>query len=136
MLQKTQPTLKEVQRQFNNWRGCRKNHRSLIPAALWEAAASLSKQHSVHEISKRLHLNHTALRDRVAAYRQSEENKPKETAFMELDLSAYNAQADMISSRAAAGECIIEIEKSDTKMKIIVKGSCPDIASISKAFLG
>jgi hypothetical protein len=127
MLQKTQPTLKEVQQQFENWRRRHKNHRALIPAALWETAASLSGQYSIHEISKRLRLNHTALRDRVAAYRQGEGIKPKEPAFIELD---------MISSRAAAGEYIIEIEKADARMKIILKGNYPDIAGISKAFLG
>jgi len=86
-------------------------------------AASLSGQYSVHEISKRLHLNHTALRDRIAG----EAIRPKEPAFVELD---------MISSHATAGECIIEMEKADAKMKIILKGNYPDIAEISKAFLG
>jgi hypothetical protein len=123
MLQKAQPTLKEVQKQFEDWRRCRKNRRTHIPSALWEAATSLSGQYSVHEISKRLRLNHTALRDRIAG----EAIKPQVPAFVELD---------MISSRAAAGECIIEMEKADARMKIILKGNYPDIAEISKAFLG
>ena len=62
MLQKAQPTLEEVEKQFKNWRRRRKNRRAEIPLTLWEAAASLSGQYSVHEISKSLHLNHTALR--------------------------------------------------------------------------
>jgi hypothetical protein len=123
MLQKVQPALEEVQQQFEKWRRRRKNRRALIPAALWEAAASLSGQYSVHEISKRLRLNHTALRDRIAG----EAIKPKEPTFVELDMK---------SSRAAAGECIIEMEKADARMKIILKGNSPDIAEISKAFPG
>lgn len=123
MLQKTQPTLKGVQAQFEDWRRRRKNRRSQIPSALWEAATSLSGQYSVYEISKRLRLNHAALRDRIAG----EEIKPQMPAFVELD---------MISSHSIAGECIIELEKADARMKIIIKGNYPDIAEISKAFLG
>lgn len=107
MLQKAQPTLEEVQKEFENWRRRRKNRRAQIPSTLWEAAASLSGQYSVHEISKRLHLNHTALMDRIAG----EAIKPQVPAFVELD---------MISSRTAAGECIIEIEKADARMKILL----------------
>ncbi len=123
MLQTAQPTLEEVQKQFKNWRRRRKNRRAEIPSALWQAAASLSRRYSVHEISKSLHLNHTALRDRIAG----EAIKPQAPAFVELD---------MISSHAAVSECIIEMEKADAKMKIILKGNYPDIAEISKAFLG
>ena len=123
MLQKTQPTLEEVEKQFKNWRRRRKNRRAQIPPALWEAAASLSGQYSVHEITKSLHLNHTALRDRIAG----EAIKPQVPAFVELD---------MISSHPAVSECIIEMEKADAKMKISIKGNYPDIAEISKAFLG
>jgi hypothetical protein len=123
MLQIRQPNLEEVQQQFENWRRRRKKRRAQIPSALWEAATSLSGQYSVHEISKRLRLNHTALRDRIAG----EEIKPQMPAFVELD---------MISSHSVAGECIIELERADARMKIIIKGNYPDIAEISKAFLG
>ena len=122
MLQTAQPTLEEVQKQFKNWRRRRKNRRAQIPPILWEAAVSLSGQYSVHEISKCLHLNQTALRDRIAG----EAIKPQAPAFVELD---------MISSPAVS-ECIIELEKADARMKIILKGNYPDIAEISKAFLG
>ena len=123
MLQIRQPNLEEVQQQFENWRRRRKKRRAQIPSALWEAAASLSGQYSVHEISKRLRLNHTALRDRIAG----DAIKPQMPAFVELD---------MISSHSVAGECIIELERADARMKIIIKGNYPDIAEISKAFLG
>lgn len=127
MLQKAQPTLEEVQKEFENWRRRRKNRRAHIPSTLWEAGASLSGQYSVNEISKRLHLNHTALRDRIEAYRQGKGIKAKEPAFIELD---------MISPRIIT-ECIIEMDKPDgARMKIIIKGSCPDIAGVSEAFLG
>lgn len=72
-------------------------------------------------------MNHTALRDRVAAYKQGNEGKPHVPAFIELDMNAPHT----------ASECIIEMEKlGGTKMKITVKGNHPDIAGINKAFLG
>ena len=123
MLQTAQPTLEEVQKQFKNWRRRRKNRRAQIPPILWEAAVSLSGQYSVHEISKCLHLNHTALRDRIVG----EAIKPQAPAFVELD---------MIPSHAAVSECIIEMEKANARMKIILKGNYPNIVGISKAFLG
>ena len=61
MVQKLQPTLEEVQQLFEQWRR-NKRRRDRIPAALWEAAASLSGQHSANKISKLLRLNHTAVR--------------------------------------------------------------------------
>jgi hypothetical protein len=126
MLQKTQLTLEEVQQQFEQWRRHRKK-RDRIPSALWEAAASLSGRYSVNEVSKRLHLNHTAVRDRIGAQRDGEGIKPNEPAFIELD---------MISPYATAG-CIIEMEKpGGVRIKIIVKGTYPDIIGLSKAFLG
>ena len=128
MLQQRQPSLKEVQQQFERWRSHRKNHRSQIPTALWEGAALLSEQYSVHELSKRLHLNHTALRDRVAEYKQGNASKPQGPTFIELDM--LSARATVVS------ECIIEMEKADAKMKITFKGTYPAIAEISKAFLG
>lgn len=125
MLQRSRPTLEAVQRLFEQWRRHRKK-RDRIPSALWEAAASLSGQYSVNEVSKRLHLNHTAVRDRIGARRDGEGIKPHEPAFIELD---------MISPCAAG--CIIEMEKpGGARMKISIKGTCPDIAGLSKAFLG
>jgi hypothetical protein len=63
------------------------------------------------------------LRDRIAG----EAIKPQAPAFVELD---------MIPSHAAVSECIIEMEKANARMKIILKGNYPNIVGISKAFLG
>ena len=124
MLQKSQPTLEEVQRFFEQWR-CNKRRGDRIPAALWKAAASLSNEHSTNKISKLLHLNHTALRDCIGAHKQGKEIQGKAPAFIELD---------MIPSEAV-NECTIEMERPDGgKMKICVKGSCIDAAELSNVF--
>ncbi len=57
-------SLDEVRMKFKQWRNSR-DKRKAIPAALWEAAASLYPAHSLHRISKALRLNHTKLKHYV-----------------------------------------------------------------------
>jgi hypothetical protein len=124
MLQKSEPTLEEVQQLFEQWRR-NKRRSDRIPAALWEAAASLSGWHSTNKISKLLHLNHTALRGCIGAYKQGEEIRGKAPAFIELG---------MIPS-GAVSECTIEMQRPDGgRMKICLKGSCIDAAELGRAF--
>ncbi len=59
-------SLATVKLQFKAWRETRKQ-KSRIPDELWTAAVSLSYRYSIHRISKALHVNHSALRDRVSA---------------------------------------------------------------------
>lgn len=91
-------TLATVKQQFKKWRDSRQ-HRSRIPEELWEAAASLSGQYSIHYISKSLGVNHSALRDRVAACSLSE-NTEIQTCFFELP----PPQSPLPS------ECLVEME--------------------------
>lgn len=122
MQEKTQPTLEEVQRQFEGWRR-RKGRRDRIPKALWKAAVSLSGQHTTNEISKLLHLNRTAVRERIRAHKQQE----AAPAFIEFEARLLQA----------IGECTIEMEKpGGVKMKICIKGNYSDIVGLSKALWG
>ncbi|MBT6499407.1 MAG: hypothetical protein HOK67_05845 [Deltaproteobacteria bacterium] len=75
-------TLATVKQQFKKWRDNRQ-HRRRIPDELWEAAASLSGQYSIHYISKSLGVNHSALRDRIAS-RSLSKNTEIQTCFFEL----------------------------------------------------
>ena len=130
MSQKAQPTLIEVQQLFEQWRRGKKR-RDRIPAALWEAAVSLSRHLSANRIAKLLHLNNTDVMDRIRSHKEGD-GMP---AFIELDLSACKGQADMVSPGAV--ECVIEMEKADgAKMKLCLKGNCPDVIGLSKAFWG
>jgi hypothetical protein len=56
----------EVKQQFKIWRKT-KTGRERIPASLWQAAAEVFGigDHSLHRISKTLHLNQTALKQYV-----------------------------------------------------------------------
>jgi hypothetical protein len=134
MLQKAQPTMVEVHQLFEKWRR-NKKRRERIPAALWDAAVSLSRHNSANQIARLLKLNHTAVRDRIRAHKQGGIWR-KTPAFIELEPSVFNAQADM-TAQGTAAECVIEMEKpGGVKMKICFKGNCPDIIGLSKTFLG
>lgn len=125
MLQKLQPTLEEVQQLFEEWRR-NKKRRDRIPEALWKVVVSLSGDLSVHQISKLLHLNHTAVRDRVRAHKQGDGIQRNGSAFIELGMS----------SLPAAGECTVEMERPNgMKMKISIKGGGGfDIVELGRAF--
>jgi len=102
-------TLEKAQDQFTIWRKTRKK-RGSIPEKLWNVAISLAESYSVHQISKGLHLNHTALKDRVEAMRMMPSEEPTQPTFIELP-------------PMASGEVSLELEnKAGEKMKIHVKG--------------
>lgn len=132
MLEKAQPSLEEVEKQFEEWRRHR-GRREKIPPALWEAAASLSGQYSVYQISKRLRLHYRTLKNRVGAECPASAGSEKEEAIIGPKGSAF-IELDMISPRAAS-EYLIEMEKpGGAKMKISFKGGCPDMMGLSQAF--
>lgn len=126
MSEKKEPTLEEVQQLFEEWRR-NKKRRERIPEELWKAAITLSKQFSAHQISKLLHLNHTAVRDHVRAEKQEEEIQEKEAGFIEFD----------VIQPAIAGDCVIEIEKGGgAKMRMSFQCSSSDMTGLAKRLWG
>jgi NTP pyrophosphatase (non-canonical NTP hydrolase) len=126
MTEKIEPTVEEVQELFEEWRR-NKKRRERIPEALWKVAISLSKQFSAQQISKLLHLNHTAVRDHIRAEKQGEEIQEKEAAFIEFG----------VIRPTIAEDCIIEIEKrSGAKMRMSFKCSSSDMAGLAKTLWG
>lgn len=118
-------TLETVKQQFATWRESRKN-KSRIPDELWEAAAGLSSQYSVHHISKALGVNHTALRDRITA-RNMSENTESQACFFELPPPP---PASPIS------ECLVEMEnRHGEKMRMHFSGEVSlDLLALSQNF--
>lgn len=57
--------VREVQDAFERWRSGKKHGRETIPPKLWRMAAALCEMHSVNRVSRRLGLNHTALKSAV-----------------------------------------------------------------------
>jgi predicted transcriptional regulator len=121
--------LEEVKQQFKTWRKTRTG-RERIPASLWQAAAEVfeSGDHSLHSISKTLHLNQTALKKYVQqqlprSIKVKSEETPSFIAF-ELD------------SPLLVSECVIEMEDTTgAKMRMCLRGNTdPSILEICKSF--
>ncbi len=116
--------LDTVKQQFKTWRETRK-HKCRIPDKLWEAATNLSDQYSIHHISKALGVNHTALKDRIAA-RKALENPASEACFLELS---------SLPSPQISG-CLIEMENNHgEKMRMHFAGKVSlDLLTLSQNF--
>jgi len=118
-------TLEEVQGLFEKWRKQRKR-RGPIPAELWKAATSLTKEYSIYTIAKYLHLNFKELKRQMKKADDAAEGAAS-LSFIEMDMIAPQG----------VSECLIEMEKPDgAKMKICCKGNCPDMVGLSEAFWG
>jgi len=108
------PSVEEVQALFERWRKEKKG-RDPIPSSLWEAAVSLTDEHTVNRVARFLHLNHTELKSRSTACRGSDN-----VAFIELD------------PITVATECTIEMEKP-TGERMRVRGAC-NVAGLVREF--
>jgi len=120
------PSLKKVQGQFSNWRKTRKS-RGPISEALWDAAISLAGPYSLHQISKGLRLNHTALKDRVEISRNVIPEEAPPTTFVELP---------PLNQPIPIEEFSLNLEnKAGAKMKIHVKGHTDiDLLALTQTF--
>lgn len=126
---KSASALEDVAQQFKIWRKT-KTGRERIPASLWQAAAEVFKigDHSLHRISKTLHLNQTALKKYVQqqiprAIKVEHEETP---SFIAIELD----------SSLPVSECVIEMEDTaGAKMRMCLRGGTdPNILEICKSF--
>jgi hypothetical protein len=121
-----QPSLREVKHLFTTWRASRKP-KTRIPDELWEAAASLAAQYSIHQISRDLRLNYTALKDQVAARtKESDIATAPQACFLELP----PPQSPPLS------QCLIEMEnRHGEKMRMHFSGKVSlDLLAVSQNF--
>jgi hypothetical protein len=122
----TELTLEQIREQFEHWRRTRGKRRS-IPDALWEAAVSLFREHSLCQVSKALRLNYTDLKRRVQAQQTTVASPTVNSpAFIELGMS---------DTMRPAG-CIVEMEdQKGSKMRMYFKGDAGlDLLELGKAF--
>ena len=106
-----QPSLEAVNELIEAWRRDRKKRRPM-PEELWEAAARLSEKYSLHQISRALGLNHSALKKRVHPDRAPVKKEQIQT-FIELGMQPVPMMA----------ECIIEMEDGvGAKMRMQFRG--------------
>lgn len=116
------PTVDGVRRQFEAWRQTRKK-KTPIPSTLWEAAASLSDNHSVNHIARTLRLDHAKLKARVEQRNQTGSTPP---AFVELP----------IVSLAEPAACVVEMEnRYGERLLMQFKGNVSlDLLELGKSF--
>ena len=119
-------TLSEVMERIEKWRKTPNTPRR-IPEELWEAAASLSKDYSIHRISKALGVNYSSLKQRVLPERQDlPVSSEQPLTFIELG----------IEQPSSISECIVEMEDgSGAKMRMHFRGKTDfDLLELGKAF--
>ena len=119
------PTLEGVKEEFLTWRITKKNRRTPIPTHLWEASVHLTKDYSISEIVKALHLNYTDLKKRASPNRAPVKSADIPPTFLEIP---------PISS--ISNECVVEMERSNgCKMRMHFKGKPDlDLQELSKTF--
>ncbi len=129
----TDSALEEFQHQFQFWRKT-KTGRGRIPASLWQAAVEVFYigGHSLHKISKTLHLNHTAFKQHVESHLPS--SIEVEPDAIPEDLPAFIAFE--LDPPISVSECEIEMEDSTgSKMRMCLRGKTdPSILGICKSF--
>ena len=109
----SQLTFEEVREQFEQWRRTRRK-RGLIPEQLWEAAVSLTKEYTIHEITKTLRLNYQKFKER-AQRKEKEKKDPRVTRAQFLELNVSHSHKGV--------ECVIEIENlTGRRMKMSLIG--------------
>jgi hypothetical protein len=129
MPQKNPPTpeqlLSEVKEQFRKWRRTRKSPRPM-PEELWQAAVSLSANHSIRQISRELIIDYSTLKKRAQNKKKKAVAKVSRPDFIELDLA----------SPRTIPECIIELEDAfGAKMRMHVKNKTDiELLEFVKAF--
>jgi hypothetical protein len=119
-------SLEPVCQQFEHWRQTREKQ-CPIPEKLWQAAESLYPDYSLHQISKALGLNYSALKGRIDR-KQPASIGINTTEFIELKLD----------SPMQPCECLVEIKDPyGAKMKMHFKGDTGlDLLELGKIFLG
>lgn len=123
-------SLKDVEKKFARWRRTRRP-RERIPETLWSAAAKLTKKISIHKVSRRLHLNHTALKQRADGRTTSSAHADGcAPSFVEVPWLSKGKEPD--------AACVVEIRRGEGAVMTlsIHKEGAVDMAVVIRSFLG
>lgn len=116
--------LRELARQFEEWRSSHSGRRP-IPEALWMRAADVAREHGVFRTAKVLRLDFSKLKRQMApAQAAAKAASSPPPAFVEF----------LAPQTTAACECVIEVEGPRGRMRIEWKGTTsPDLCGLSRA---
>lgn len=118
--------LEAVSRRLARWRKTRK-HRSVIPEALWCAAATAARKCGLNRTARTLRLDYYSLKRRLeAAGGDGSPGQKLKPAFVEVVSPMPNFFP----------ECTVELEHPrGTKMRIHLKGAdVPDLVGLTSVF--
>ena len=110
-----------VEERFRRWRDG-KNEVERIPEGLWRSAARLCDHHSVHRVSRWLHLNHTSLQKRAAEGRRGA--RRASPRFVEWRLPAG------IVAGAPAAEYVVELDGGSARRVSVRGASAAEVAAL------
>jgi hypothetical protein len=114
--------MKKVYRRLELWRSQRTG-RSRIPDAIWAAAGELAREHGVSRVAEVLGLEFNHLKRMAQKTGSAVKKRMKPPAFVEL-----------IAPQTHGGSsCVIEIEGQRGKLRIELKGTSDELASVSRA---
>ena len=103
--------LLQLSQRLEEWRSANPP-RARLPEPIWVAAAEMAQRHGLHCTTKALRMDYTRLKKRLPP------------AFLEL----------LASSAAAPMECVAELESTRGRMRVAMKGTAPDWASLLHAW--
>lgn len=122
----TPPELREVHRQFEQWRRVRQSG-DRIPDRLWASAVAAARTHGVSRTARMLHLESQKLKHLVTR------------ASPELQTSTAPAFVELLAPPAAgSGECTIELEgPRGGRLRVQLRGApVPDLVALSRVVCG
>jgi hypothetical protein len=113
--------LLQLSQRLEAWR--RENPpRTRLPEPVWVAAAEMAQRHGLHCTTKALRMDYTRLKKRLPP--AVHPLLPAPPAFLEL----------LASPAAAPMECVVELESNCGRMRVAMKGTAPDWASLLHAW--
>jgi hypothetical protein len=115
--------LLQLSQRFEEWRNANPP-RTRLPESLWEAAVAMAQRHGLHYTSKTLRMDYMQLKKRLPPAAQSP--RPAPPAFLEL----------LAPPAAAPAECVVELESASGRMRVAIKGTALDWASLLHAWRG
>jgi hypothetical protein len=113
--------LSQLSQRLEEWRSANPP-RTRLPEPFWESAVEMAQRHGLHRTTKALRMDYTRLKKRLPAGAQP----PRQPAFLEL----------LASPATGPAECVVELESTGGKMRVSLKGTALDWASLLHAWRG
>jgi len=122
-------SLEQVRQQLQDWRTGRKLGER-IPAPLRAAAVGAAREHGLHRVATRLHLNYAGLKRRVEGADATTPRAAVAPRFVELFAPSASASA------AGRTECVVEMGNArGAKMRVDLSGQgLAGLAGLCSAF--